>query len=160
MRPRRERQSLDALISEVTALHITRAEARGLTLAHMPGPAPVRLDVDRNQMLQVLTNLVGNAVAYTPPGEQVRITSGLAEQEGVPGVAVEVVNTGVVIPPEDLPHLFERFFRGRTGLESGEAGTGLGLSISKEIVEQHGGTIGVRSTTADGTVFTLWLPLA
>jgi len=59
-----------------------------------------------------------------------------------------------------LPHLFERFYRGRAGLESGEAGTGLGLPICKEIVERHNGWIDVESSPEAGTAFTVWLPLA
>jgi signal transduction histidine kinase len=159
MPPRREQQSLDGLISEVMALHVTRAEAHELTLEHVPNAAPLHMDVDRAQMLQVLTNLVGNAVNYTPAGGHVRIASALADRDGRPGVTVSVYNSGVTIPPDDMPHLFERFFRGKTGLESGEAGTGLGLSICREIVEQHGGTIAARSTDAEGTTLTLWLPL-
>jgi signal transduction histidine kinase len=158
MRPRREKQSLDGLISEVTALHVTRAEARGLTLEHSQNAEPQHMDVDRAQMLQVLTNLVGNAVNYTPPGGHVRIGSSYAEWDGRPGVAVRIHNTGAAIPADDLPHLFERFFRGQTGLESGEAGTGLGLSICKEIIEQHGGTLDVSSSEPYGTTFTMWLP--
>jgi GAF domain-containing protein len=158
MPPRREQQSLDGLIGEVVALHVTRAEARGLTLEHVQNAEPLRMEVDRAQMLQVLTNLVGNAVNYTPAGGHVRIASAYADREGQHGVEVLVHNSSVSIPPEDMPHLFERFFRGKTGLESGEAGTGLGLSICREIVEQHGGTIGVHSTEAGGTTFTFWLP--
>jgi signal transduction histidine kinase len=160
MRPRREQQSLDGLIAEVTALHITRAEARGLVLEHNPAEVPLQMDVDRAQMLQVLTNLVGNAVAYTPAGGRVSVSSAYEQRDEQPGVVVRVHNTGAAIPADDLPHLFQRFFRGRTGLESGEAGTGLGLSICKEIVEQHGGSIAVHSAEAEGTAFTVWLPLA
>jgi signal transduction histidine kinase len=159
MRPRREQQSLDGLIAEVTALHYTRAEARGLTLEHNPNAEPLQMDVDRAQMLQVLTNLVGNAVAYTPPGGRVNVSSAYASHDGQAGVAVHVHNTGAAIPADDLPHLFERFFRGRTGLDSGEAGTGLGLSICREIIEQHGGSISVNSSEPDGTMFTVWLPI-
>jgi signal transduction histidine kinase len=157
--PRREPQSLDGLIAEVAALHTTRAEARGLTLEQAYSPEPLHMHLDRAQMLQVLTNLIGNAVAYTPSGGRVRIDSTYADQGGQAGVAVRVFNNGAAIPPDDLPHLFERFFRGQNGIESGEAGTGLGLSICKEIVEQHGGSITVESSEAGGTVFTVWLPL-
>jgi signal transduction histidine kinase len=109
-------------------------------------------------MIQVFTNLLGNAVAYTPSGGTVRLSTRRASRDGTAGVEVSVHNTGSVIPASDLPHLFQRFFRGKTGIESGEAGTGLGLAICKEIVEQHQGAIGVESTAEAGTTFSVWLP--
>jgi two-component system sensor histidine kinase VicK len=154
---RRERLAVDALLREVVALHIARAEARSLAIRQESAPAPLEINVDRHQMFQVFTNLLSNAVAYTPAGGQVRVSAGPAERGGRPGLEVIVHNTGV-IPGEDLPHLFKRFFRGRTGVESGEAGTGLGLSISKEIVEQHEGRIAITSTPREGTTVTVWLP--
>ena len=75
-------------------------------------------------------------------------------------MAVRFHNDGPAIPEEDLPHLFRRFYRGRTAHDSGEPGTGLGLAICKEIVERHGGQIDVTSSTGDGTTFEVWLPLA
>jgi signal transduction histidine kinase len=73
-----------------------------------------------------------------------------------------VVDTGPGIPPEEQPHLFERFFRGKAGRESGAPGTGLGLPIAREIVERHHGTIEVlsNSTPGSGATFTVWLPVA
>jgi GAF domain-containing protein len=156
--PRRERHGVDGLLSEVLALHVARAEARGLTLQHHASPEPAEVYVDRAQAMQVFTNLLGNAVAYTPPGGTVGVATRRAARAEREGVEVQVHNTGSVIPPEDLPHLFERFFRGRTAADSGEAGTGLGLAICKEIVEQHQGEIGVTSNVDTGTTFTVWLP--
>lgn len=157
--PRRGRHLADALIAEVIALHATRAEARGLALVHdIYGPS-LEFHADRAQMLQVFTNLLANAVAYTPPGGRVRVGARPAARNGRAGLEARFYNSGGPIPADDLPHLFERFFRGRTGVESGEAGTGLGLAICREIVEQHGGEISVTSTSATGTLFTVWLPL-
>jgi GAF domain-containing protein len=156
--PRREPHSLDGLAGEVIGLHSTRAEARGIALRHRRGLGEVLIAVDRAQMLQLFTNLVGNAVAYTPAGGAVTITTSAEPRDGRAGQRVRVTNEGVTIPPEDLPHLFERFFRGQTGIASGEAGTGLGLAICKEIVEQHGGKISAASADGTGTVFEVWLP--
>ncbi len=156
--PRRERHGVDGLLSEVLALHITRAEARGLNVQHHASREPAEVLADRAQMIQVFTNLLGNAVAYTPSGGTVRLSTRRANRDGAAGVEVRVHNTGSVIPASDLPHLFQRFFRGKTGIESGEAGTGLGLAICKEIVEQHQGEIGVESTADAGTTFSVWLP--
>jgi two-component system phosphate regulon sensor histidine kinase PhoR len=141
------------------ALHFTRAEGRGLKLEQRLSPHPRAVPVDRAQMVQVLTNLIGNAVAYTPRGEKVWIATGEVELDERPGVLVQIHNDGVVIAADDMPHLFERFYRGKTGIDSGEAGTGLGLSICKEIVEQHSGRISVVSNEAHGTEVSVWLPL-
>lgn len=100
-----------------------------------------------------------NAIAYTRPGGTVRLsTAGLRVGERT-FVGARVFNDGPTIDPEDLPHIFERFYRGRTGHESGQPGTGLGLAISREIVERHAGWIEVESG-AEGTAFSVWLPAA
>jgi signal transduction histidine kinase len=155
----REPHLLDELLGEVLTLHIARAEAKELFLSHKPNPALGPVPVDRSQMLQVFTNLIGNALAYTPPGGRA-IVSTTAEQVGhSDGVTVRFFNDGPPIPPEDRPHLFRRFYRGRTAHDSGEPGTGLGLAICREIVERHGGQIDVQSDPGHGTTFSLWLPL-
>jgi signal transduction histidine kinase len=148
------------MLSEVINLHIARADAKGLTLRHDPHSAAIALPVDRAQMIQVFTNLIGNAVAYTPPGGHAVVSSSPAPLGNTPGVSIVFANDGPAIPPEDLPHLFRRFYRGRTAQDSGEPGTGLGLAICREIVERHGGQIDVTSSPAHGTSFTVWLPLS
>ncbi len=154
-----EPRVLDGLLAEVLDAHAARAEARHLTLLHQPDPDAPAIPLDYAQMMQVFTNLVGNAVAYTPAGGQITATTGPAEAGGQAGVSVRVHNTGPAIPRADLPHLFERFYRGQTGRESGEPGTGLGLAICKEIVERHGGRMGVKSEENFGTEFEVWLPV-
>jgi signal transduction histidine kinase len=150
--------ALDPLIAEVIAAHEARAQAKGVRLHHeLNATLPVVM-VSREQIAQVFTNLVGNAIAYTPPGGTVAMCSEIWLEDGKARVAVRVRNDGPPIPPEDLPRIFERFYRGRTAQQTGEPGTGLGLSISREIVERHGGRIEVASSQAEGTVFTVWLP--
>jgi signal transduction histidine kinase len=155
----RQPQPLDDLIAEVITLHAARAETKGLELHHDPNPALPPVPVDRAKLTQVFTNLVGNAVAYTPPGGHAVVSTTLDAASPVPGVAVHFHNDGPIIPPEDRPHLFRRFYRGRTAHDSGEPGTGLGLAICHEIVERHGGRINVESDAVHGTTFTVWLPL-
>jgi PAS domain S-box-containing protein len=150
--------ALDPLIAEVVAAHEARARTKGVHLAHELNPTLPVVLVSREQIAQVFTNLVGNAIAYTPAGGQISLCSEIWIQDGQAKVAVRVRNDGPPIPAEDLPRIFERFFRGRTAQQTGEPGTGLGLSISREIVERHGGRIEVTSTRAEGTVFTVWLP--
>ncbi len=156
----RELVPLDDLVAEVLAVHTARAEAKRLALQYEPSATPIVVPVDRPKMIQVFTNLIGNAVAYTQPGGTVSLTPSLLRVGTTAGVSLRFFNNGPAIPLEDVPHLFERFFRGRTGIESGEAGTGLGLAICRAIVERHGGQIDVASAAELGTTFTVWLPLS
>jgi heavy metal sensor kinase len=126
------------------------AEARGIKLsANLPSLSCVG---DPERISQVLTNLLTNAVEYTPPGGEVRI-----EAQSKNGMAcVDVADTGPGIPPEELPHLFDRFYRvdkSRSALHAG-----LGLAIVKAIVEAHGGTISVSSPAGGGATFSFQLP--
>jgi two-component system sensor histidine kinase BaeS len=106
-------------------------------------------------MQRVLLNLIGNAVAHTPAGGHVTVQ---AKREGE-RVRIEVRDTGEGIAPQDLPHVFERFYRGepsrRRNVNGARAGMGLGLVIARELVEAHGGSIGIESQMGNGT--TVWL---
>jgi signal transduction histidine kinase len=113
---------------------------------------------DQDRLKQVLVNLIGNAINYTPVGGSV--TVGLAKVENKARLTVS--DTGPGIPAEDLPHIFERFYRGeksRTRSRDGK-GFGLGLSIAYWIVRNHGGQIDVSNREPNGTTFCVWLPLA
>jgi signal transduction histidine kinase len=116
------------------------------------GDTRLRLDPDR--AAQVIANLVGNAILYSPKGSPVRI---LVDGSGDP-VLLEVRNEGQPIPPETMPHLFEAFQRGDAGRVGNADGLGLGLFIAQQIVAAHGGSISVRSTAAEGTTFTVRWP--
>jgi signal transduction histidine kinase len=110
---------------------------------------------DMGRIAQAASNLVGNAVQYSPEDSAVRV-SARDEDEGV---RVEVRNGGSPIPAERMPHIFDPFVRGRDGARSGgRAGLGLGLYITHEIVKAHGGSLQVRSTEAEGTCFWMNLP--
>jgi len=154
----REPYPLNELVAEVVTTHTARAEAKGLTLRHLLTSEPLRVPLDRAQIIRVFTNLLGNAVAYTSRGGEIMVQTRPGHIGAKAGALVRVHNSSPAIPPEDLPHLFERFYRGRTAHESGEPGTGLGLAICKEIVERHGGRIEVESAEGEGTTFTVWLP--
>jgi two-component system sensor histidine kinase ResE len=113
---------------------------------------------DQDRLKQVFVNLIGNAIQYTPQGGEV-VTS-IAKVGDRARFLVSDSGTG--IPPEDLPHIFERFYRGeksRTRQKNGK-GYGLGLSIAYWIVRNHGGQIDVDSRVGAGTTFCVWLPLA
>jgi PAS domain S-box-containing protein len=111
---------------------------------------------DRDRLVQVVSNLVNNAVKYSPDGGTVTLSS---RSEG--GFAlVSVADTGVGIPPDEIGHVFERFRRVRSGAAQSIPGTGLGLTIVKQIVEMHGGKIWVESAVGHGSAFHFTLPLA
>ncbi len=112
---------------------------------------------DGDRLAQVLTNLVDNALKFTPEKGEITLTA--REFEG--RVEVSVTDSGIGVASEALPHLFDRFYQADPSRAGGERhGAGLGLAIVKEIVEAHGGKIGVRSQMGHGTTFTIQLPLA
>ena len=113
------------------------------------------LALDRSKMLQVLTNLLSNAVKFTPAGGSV---TAQAEHDPAGDVLVHIADTGVGIPEEHLPILFEQFGQHQRNGTSGEKGTGLGMPLVKSFVELHGGSVSVRSSTGRGTTFTVRLP--
>jgi two-component system OmpR family sensor kinase len=113
---------------------------------------------DRDRLKQVMVNLVGNAINYTPKGGEIVVGLGKVAERA----QLTVTDNGPGISPEDLPHIFERFYRSeksRTRQRDGK-GFGLGLSIAYWIVRNHGGRIEVSSTIGKGTTFCVWLPLA
>jgi signal transduction histidine kinase len=109
-------------------------------------------------MTQVLTNLVTNAIQYTTRGGNIVISTGEEKGQDHTWATVTVTDTGMGIAREELPHIFERFFRGERPRSMQVPGTGLGLSIVKDIVELHGGQVTVESKIDVGTTFTIWLP--
>jgi len=113
------------------------------------------LDADRDKIKQVLLNLLSNAIKYNRPNGTIMLRTEVVDKE----IVMYIQDTGLGIPDESLPHLFEKFFRVREH-ESRVAGTGLGLSISKQIINGHGGRIEVRSKISVGTVFSVFLPHA
>ena len=117
-------------------------------------PARLLAWADTAQLTRALGNLVHNAIKFTPPGGEIRVTAAAAEGD----VVVQVADTGPGIPPEDLPRVFERFFRGDKARAGG--GTGLGLAIAKHVVEAHGGRLEVASEGRPGRGATFRFTLA
>jgi two-component system phosphate regulon sensor histidine kinase PhoR len=120
----------------------------------MPGDLPP-LDVDTLRLEQVIFNLLENAVAYSNPPRRVVLSAARRDGE----LEVRVADNGIGIPPNDLPHIFERFYRVDKGRSRASGGTGLGLSIVKHIVQSHGGTVHAESEWGKGTTIVLRLPL-
>jgi signal transduction histidine kinase len=111
---------------------------------------------DKARIEQVLMNIMTNAMKYTPEGGAILISCGVAGKN----VWVKIADTGVGIPEDDLPHVFDRFYRVDKARSRESGGTGLGLSIAKEIIERHGGIITVTSEIGRGSAFTVSLPIA
>jgi signal transduction histidine kinase len=152
--------SLNELTHTIVASRQMLAQERGLNLEHrLAEPEPVAV-MDSKCMMQVLNNLVWNALQYTPEGGKVLVSTNREEAEGRVWATVAVVDTGVGIPEEELPYVFDRFFRGKKPQSEQISGTGLGLAIVKEIVELQGGRVTVDSKQDVGSTFTVWLPLA
>ena len=150
---------LNELTRVAVVSHQMLSQNHGLTLEHQPAePGPVAL-VDPKQMMQALDNLVENAILHTPEGGRVIVSTGKGEAERWMRATVTVTDTGIGIPEEELPHIFERFFRGEKPRLMQVQGAGLGLAIVKEIVGLHEGRVTVESQVGEGTTFTIWLPL-
>ena len=110
--------------------------------------------LDPNLLRHVLRNLLSNALTYTPSGGRITV----AAREIGEGIEVVVEDTGTGIPPEDLPHIFERFYRADHSRSRATGGAGLGLAIARQFVEVHGGRIQVSSEQGQGARFTFTLP--
>ncbi len=126
----------------------TLADEKGISLVTQLPSHPIARLIDRPRLEMALANLLDNALKFTPEGGEVSVTlTGDANQ-----VLLMVCDTGEGIPPQDLPHIFERFYRGRS---HSVEGSGLGLAIVKSVIEAHGGTVMVDSTPGEGTTCTL-----
>jgi len=113
---------------------------------------------DERMISQVLANLMTNAVNYTPAGGRIAVRTDTIADGEHKWARLTVADTGLGIPENELPRLFERFFRGSASRARGISGTGLGLAICKEILDRHGGRISATSRAGEGSAFTIWLP--
>lgn len=150
-----ERAAVDVrvLLDDIDEMFGAEAAERHVTLAReMPGEM-VNVFADRERILQLFTNLVGNALKFTPAGGSVTVSAAPTES----GVRFRVRDTGPGIPPEQLPYLFDRYWQAR---RNDRRGVGLGLAIAKGIAEVHGSTLDASSEVGSGTEFSFTLPFA
>jgi PAS domain S-box-containing protein len=143
------------LVAEARAAAITHVRPEGAPIRVEAPPEPVPVRADPLRLRQVLTNLLTNAIKYSPAGGEIAIRVGRDGRHGILAVA----DQGAGIPAEALPHLFDRFYRVRS-TERRAQGFGLGLYITRQLVEAQGGTIAVESEVGRGSTFTVTLPLA
>lgn len=144
---------LQPMLAEVAMLLRPVADRKGVRLSMPDGESTVRVQADADKLKQIVINLVDNAVKFSPPESGVDVRVETNRQ----GVRIMVEDQGPGVPPEDRPHLFERFYRGHGAHTA--AGSGLGLAIAKNLARLHGGDITLQSGAARGSVFVLSLPM-
>jgi PAS domain S-box-containing protein len=141
------------LIADRTAL----AASRQLLIDYRAESPLSYAQADSALLSQVMSNLLTNAVNYTPAGGAITVTTAARQRDAQIWITITIQDTGPGISPHDRAHLFERFYRGETGRKSGAPGTGLGLAISAQIMNKLGGFISVDSQPGEGAAFTVWL---
>jgi signal transduction histidine kinase len=147
---------LDEFLQFLTEEYQAYTETKRVNLRANLNATANTVQMERAQMMQAVGNLVTNAVKYNKEGGEVLIASELVAD----GVCIKVQDTGIGIPPEALPHIFEPFYRVSSAKSQEVEGTGLGLHICNRIIEQHRGKLMVESTVGEGTIFKVILPIA
>ncbi|MBI4304348.1 MAG: HAMP domain-containing protein [Chloroflexi bacterium] len=150
---RLEPMEVNSLIAEIISRFSPQAERQGLALSAKLSNSPIIVRADQERIQQVIGNLVHNAIKFTPTGGRITVSSGLQKDS----VVVSVSDTGIGISSQDLPHIFERFYKADKARSGG--GTGLGLAIAKHVVQAHNGRIWVESEEGKGSTFNFSLPL-
>ena len=150
----------EEIIGQILQVYQETAQKRAIELRnHVRGPLP-SIWADKNHLIQMLTNLVDNALKYTPRGGQVWVAARELDSDpaGAGTLEIAVGDTGVGIPQEEQQQVFERFYRGSNNAP-GTTGTGLGLAIVRELMVQHGGSVTLKSREGEGSIFALEFPL-
>jgi two-component system phosphate regulon sensor histidine kinase PhoR len=145
---------VEVVVREVVERFHPLAQQAGLTLTTSLSPGLPPVLADRDKVVQALSNLLENAIRFTPAGGKIEVRASAQGDQ----VAFAVEDTGIGIPPEHLPHIFERFYKAHH--IPGDTGAGLGLAIVKHIAQAHGGSVRVESQEGRGSTFTLLLPAA
>jgi signal transduction histidine kinase len=147
-------EEFSSLINQVVTSLQNQAQIKGITVSVNLPPGPLVVNIDHNRISQVLRNLLQNAVAHTAQGNSITVA---VVQEGN-RVEVSITDTGEGIPAEELPNIFERFYRVDKSRTRATGGSGLGLTITRRLVEAHGGQINVQSELGKGSRFSFTLP--
>jgi len=150
---RQEVQLMD-ILNKLVKFFQPRAKEKNVSLSLKKKDLPV-VNADLKNMEEVFSNLITNALIYTPEGGEVTVSGGVKGDF----VVIEVTDNGYGIAPDEIPRIFERFYRSKTEKTRNIVGTGLGLPIVKSIVEAHNGTINVKSKEGIGSTFYVRLPL-
>ena len=135
-----------------------RASAKSIKVNLIPPDQPFRVKVNGDRMTRVLINVIDNAIVYSPPDTEITASVRYYTDANSNSVCYEIRDTGYGIASDDLPQVFDNFFRGQREEHANVEGTGLGLSLAKAIVEQHGGTITIESEVLRGTLVKIVIP--
>lgn len=149
--------AFNEIVEEIVLGHQARAEAFGLQLLTLLQPDLPRVRGNKTQLIQLITNLITNAINYNRADGKIIVETRFVAEEAM--VCLKVTDSGIGIDQGELPHLFDRFYRGHQTGQSNIPGTGLGLAIVKEIVALHQGGIDVVSQVNEGTTFSVFLPV-
>jgi len=150
-----------ALLERAASAYAVQAQRQEVSLQVGADQGLPEIEVDPDRMAQVLGNLVSNALHYTPAGGEILLSAGCCHERSgshPDRLCLSIRDTGAGIAPEDLPHIFDRFYRGGESRHKEQGESGLGLAIAKSLVEAHGGTISAESALGEGTTFTISLP--
>lgn len=150
------RANLSGLVRDVLVSMEPMAAAKQQRLIYEPPNSPIWVMVDQVMMGKAIRNLVDNALQYTPDGGSITVSVNQSDQRAM----FRVADSGIGIDPEDLPHIFDRFYKANKARPTGIGGTGLGLPIVKKVIEAHQGAVQVESIPSQGTTVTIHLPLS
>ena len=151
-KPSLENVQISSLLEDTCELFLPGAEDKGISLRYS-APGAIHLNGDVRMIQRMLSNLLDNAIKYTHSGGKVDVS---LSDNGSGKILISVSDTGIGISPEELPHIFDRFYRGDQSRST--AGIGLGLSLSRAIARAHGGDIKATSIPGKGSSFTITLP--
>lgn len=149
---RRQEVDLGSVVADAVAAARPACTARDIAIDAEVRGAPVALVADADRLHQAIGNLLSNAARYCRPGDHVQVTA----VAGPGHVVIAVSDTGPGIPPDELPYVFDRMWRGSSGTSA--AGSGIGLAVTRELVQAHGGSVSATSDGRSGTTFTITLP--
>jgi PAS domain S-box-containing protein len=157
MQLKRQLVNLGQVIDDAAGTLDNWAKTKAVTIEKQVAPGLPMISIDQNRIIQVLINLIGNAIKFTP--QQGVITVSCGQAPGADMIEIRVKDTGVGIPPEDLVKIFDKFYQTRERPSSDISGTGIGLTIVKEMVELHGGKVWAESEHGHGAAFIFTLPV-
>lgn len=150
---------VNQLISQVVFMLKTLADEKNLMIQQSLAEGLSTINADADRVSQIFYNLITNAIRYTPAGGQVTVSTRLVRQDRQDWIEVTITDNGAGIAADDLPHIFDHFYRSDKSRDRKSGGTGLGLAIVRQLVEIHGGKVYVESTDGQGSNFCVMLPL-